>query len=75
MGESINLEIGFTAYIMYGHVDERYIRLPTSLLYNVGLTADPLTSLLNFVPCATGVSTGFHFSIFNIFKILATFFC
>lgn len=53
---------------MFGQVDERYIRLPTILLYNVGLIVDPLNYLLNFVPCTTGVSISLHLSILNILK-------
>lgn len=69
LGDSINMEIKFTSYIMSSWVDERYIRLSTSFFYNVGSIVDRFTSFLNFVPCVIGVFVGLHFFILNLFKI------
>ena len=58
------------------HVDVKYIRLPTSLLNNVGCTVDPSLSLLNFKPVITGVGVLLQLEILNIFKTaLLYFYC
>ena len=54
-GESMNLEIKLTPYVISGLVAVKYIRLPTSLLNNVGSRVDPSSSLPNFKLVITSV--------------------
>ena len=67
-GDSMNLEIKLTPYIMSGLVAVKYIRLPTSLLDIVGSTMDPSSSFLNFKPVITGVGAILQLDMLNIFK-------
>ena len=67
-GDSMNLEIRLTPYMMYGLVVVKYIRLPTILLNSVGSTVDPSSSLLNFKPVIIGVGDVLQLDILNIFK-------
>ena len=66
----MNLEIKLTTYMMSCLIDVKYIRLPTSLLNNVGSIVDPSSSLLNFKPVITGVGDEFQLDILNIFKTM-----
>ena len=68
-GDSMNLEIRLTPYIMSGLVAVKYIRLPTSLLNNVASTVDPSSSLLNFKPVITSIGVDLQLEILNIFKM------
>ena len=72
-GDSMNLEIRLTPYIMSGLVAIKYIRLPTSLLNSIGSTVDPSSSLLNFKPVITGVGAVFQLHVLNIFKTSLAF--
>ena len=67
-GDSINLEIRLTPYIMSGLVVVKYIRLPTSLLNSVGSTVDPSSSLLNFKHVITGIEAVLKLDMLNLFK-------
>ena len=73
-GDSMNLEISLTPYMMSGLVAVKYIRLPTSLLNNVGSTVDPSSSLLNFKPVITGVGDVLQLDILNHFKTALAYF-
>ena len=73
-GDSMNLEIRLTPYMMFGLVAVKYIRLLTSLLNSVGLTVDPSSSLLNFKPVITGVGAVLQLDMLNIFKISLAYF-
>ena len=74
--DSMNLEIKLTPYMVYGIVVFKYIRLPTSLLNNVGSIVDPPSSLLNFKPVITGVGVVLQLDMLNLFKTsLAYFVC
>ena len=68
-GDSMNLEIRLTPYIMSGLVVVKYIRLPTSLLNSVGSIVDPSSSLL-----ITGVGAVLQLDILNIFKTSLPYF-
>ena len=70
----MNIEIGLTPYMMYGLVAVKYIRLPTSLLNNVGSIVDPTSSLLNFKPIITGVGATLQLDILNLFKTALAYF-
>ena len=53
-----------------------HLRLPTSLLNNVGSRVDPSSSLLNFKPIITGVGVFLKLDMLNLFKnSLAYFVC
>ena len=67
-GDSMNLEIRLTPYIMSVLVAVKYIRLPTTLLNRVGSTVDPSSSLLNFKPVISGVGARLQLDILNLFK-------
>ena len=54
--------------MMSGLVVVKYIRLPTSLLNNVGSIVDPSSSLLNFKPVITSVGDVLQLDMLNIFK-------
>ena len=54
-GDSMNIEIKLTPYMMFGLVAIKYIRIPTNLLNIVGYTVDTSSSLLNFKLVITGV--------------------
>src|SRR5229473_6867085 len=73
-GDSMNLEIRLTPYIMSGLVAVKYIRLPTSLLNSVGSTVDPSSSLLNFKPVITSVGAVLQLDMLNIFKTSLAYF-
>ena len=47
-GDSMNLEIRLTPYMISSLITVKYIRFPTSLLNNVESTVDPSSYLLNF---------------------------
>ena len=64
----MNIEIILTPYIMSSLVTVKYIRLPTSLLNNIGSIVDPSSSLLNFKPAITGVGAVLQLDMLNIFK-------
>ena len=70
----MNLEIRLTPYMMSRLVAVKYIRLPTSLLNNVGSIVDPSSSLLNFKPDITGVEASLQLYILNIFKTALAYF-
>ena len=70
----MNLEIKLTPYIMYGIVSVKYIRLPTSLLNNIGFTVDPSSSLLNFSHVITGVEATLQLDILYLFKTALAYF-
>ena len=72
-GDSMNLEIRLTPYIMSGLIDVKYIRLPTSLLNIVGSIVDHSSSLLNFKPVITGVRDVLQLDMLNIFKTLLAY--
>ena len=75
-GDSMNLEIRLTPYMMFGLVIVKYIRMPTTLLNNVGSIVDPSSSLLNFKLVITGVGDDLQLDILNIFKtVLACLAC
>ena len=59
-GDSMNLEIRLTPYMMSSLVAVKYIGLPTSLLNIVGSTVDPSSSLLKFKLVITGVQAIFN---------------
>ena len=65
----MNLEIRLTPYMMFGLITVKYIRLPISILNNVGSTVDPSSSLLNFKHVITGVGVSLQLDILNLFKI------
>jgi hypothetical protein len=67
-GDSMNLEIKLTSYIMSGLMEVRYMRLPTNLLNRIGSTLGPTSSLVSFVPVAIGVGDGLQFIILNLFN-------
>ena len=67
-GDSTNIEIRITPYMMSGLVAVKYIRLPTSLLNIIGSTVDPSSSLLNFKPVITGVGAVLQLDMLNLFK-------
>ena len=67
-GDSMNLEIKLTPYIMSGLVAVKYIRIPTSLLNSVGSTVDPSSSLLNFKHVITHVGDVLQLDMLNIFN-------
>ena len=69
----MNLEIRLTPYIMSSLVTVKYIRLPTSLLNNVGYTIDPSSSLLNLKPAIIGVGVVLQLDILNLFKIVLAY--
>ena len=73
-GDSMNLEIRLTPYIMSGLVVVKYIRLPTNFLNSVGSTMDHSSSLLNFKPVITGVGAALQLDILNIFKTSLAYF-
>ena len=73
-GDSMNLEIRLTPYIISGLVAIKYIRLPTSLLNNVGSTMDYSSSLLNFKPVITGVGAVLQLDMLNLFKTSHAYF-
>ena len=73
-GDSINLEIILTPYMMSGLFDVKYIRLPTILLNNVGSIVDPSSSLLNFKHVIIGVGAVLQLEILNIFKTSLAYF-
>ena len=54
-GDSMNIEIRITPYMMSGLVAIKYIMLPTTLLNNVSSTVDPSSSLFNFKHVIIGV--------------------
>ena len=68
----MNFEIILTPYMMYGLVVVKYIRLPTSLLNNIGSIVDP-SSLLSFKPVITGVGTTLQLDILNLFKTVLAY--
>ena len=59
-GDSMNLEISLTPYMMSCLVTIEYTRLPN--------TVDPSSSLLNFKPVIIGVGAILQLDILNIFK-------
>ena len=67
-GESMNLEIILTPYMMSGLVTIKYIRITTSLLNIIGSIVDPSSSLPNFKPVITGVGDILQLDMLNIFK-------
>ena len=73
-GDSTNLEIILTPYMMYGLVAVKYIRLPTNLLNNVGSIIDPSSSLLNFKHVITSVGATLQLDILNLFKTALAYF-
>ena len=72
--DSLNLEIILAPYIMSGRVAVKYIRLPTSLLNNIGSTVDPSSSLLNFKIVITGVGVVLQLDMLNLFKTSLSYF-
>ena len=70
----MNLEIRLTPYMMSGLVVVKYIRLPTSLLNNIGSIVDPSSSFLNFKPVITSVWVVLKLDILNLFKTALTYF-
>ena len=71
--DSMNLEIRLTPYIRSGLVVVKYIRLPTSLLNNVGSTVDPSSFLLNFKPIIIGVGDDLQLDRLNLFKTVLAY--
>ena len=65
----MNLEIRHTPYMMSDLVVVKYIRLPTSLLNNVGSTVDPSSSLLNFKLVITRFRAVLQLEILNFLKL------
>ena len=74
LGESMNLEIRLTPYMMSSLVFVKYIRLPTNLLNIVGSTVDPSSSLLNIKLVIIGVGDVLQFDILNLFKTALAYF-
>ena len=72
-GDSMNLEIKLTPYIMSGLVDVKYIRLPTSLLNSIGSIVDRSSSLLGFKPVITSVGGILQLDMLNLFKTLLAY--
>ena len=70
----MNLEIRITPYMMSGLVSIKYIRLPTSILNNIGSIVDPSSSLLNFKHVITGVGDALQFDMLNLFKTVLSYF-
>ena len=67
-GDSMNLDIRITPYMMSGLVDVKYISPPIILLNSVGSTVDPSSSLLNFKHVITGVGAVLQLDMLNNFK-------
>ena len=72
-GDSKNLEIKLTPYMMFGLVVVKYIRIPTSLLNSVGSTVDPSSSLLNFNHVISFVGDELQLEILNLFKTVLSY--
>ena len=73
-GDSINIEIKPTPYMISHLVTVKYIRLATILLNNVGSTVDPSSYLLNFKHVITGVGVVLQVDMLNLFKTTLAYF-